>query len=456
MNQEVRLVISIPPIHYFYGFDRQNALPILGNLKKIFPNIFIFDCEIFWCGTKSERNNLINSAKLFRPNIGLALPNAGYGILLNFDSQTCFGRSIQKLLPEWARVILNWEGASKNILTEELGVPLLLFWDHIITQAADYLSQDLSSYRGHSKSGMINKIISGLSNPKYFHYIPDTGHIDVMNSYELLPKKNIKHYVVGGHSEFLIHGEQSKCRYKISDAFIFTGNLMNPEKIHANFADREIIERIREYIIFKKKENIIGSTWGYFEQAVERERNFGCKELTPDHEYFWRLALDLLSNTITSQVRLDFLKSLDCKIDFYGGFADPNYMKHVSSNGFISHKGSYQISELPYFYDKYQCAIDVTNSPFIHGSNAKVLDCFASGGFMFLDKKIDLYKEIGSEISDYFMYQSTEDLMNRVETIKSNDSLRLSVIREMQNLIKSSLNIENVFAKAVKEVVFSQ
>jgi len=119
----------------------------------------------------------------------------------------------------------------------------------------------------------------------------------------------------------------------------------------------------------------------------------------------------------------------------------------------IYYKNSVPLAELPQIYSQYQISVDITHSPFINGCTSKVLDCFASGGYMFSDKKSDLYASVGGEIADYFMYSNSNDLLNKIETVKSNDKLRENIIKEMQDKIRNSLTLEAVIEKSVQSII---
>ena len=82
-NDSIRLIIAIPPQQYFGGNDRENAFTLIGPLKSVFPHVFLFDCDTYLSGSDSDFAAQLNAAKKFCPNVGLAIPNACYGMILD-------------------------------------------------------------------------------------------------------------------------------------------------------------------------------------------------------------------------------------------------------------------------------------------------------------------------------------------------------------------------------------
>jgi spore maturation protein CgeB len=108
-------------------------------------------------------------------------------------------------------------------------------------------------------------------------------------------------------------------------------------------------------------------------------------------------------------------------------------------SGLFRPMGSVPFESLGSIYQRYQFSIDITHTPFIHGSNAKVLNCFAAGGFMFVDWKDDLRGALG-ELSEEFMYRNAEDLNSKMDRLRGNSKRRLEIIREVREAVSRELN----------------
>jgi hypothetical protein len=67
-----------------------------------------------------------------------------------------------------------------------------------------------------------------------------------------------------------------------------------------------------------------------------------------------------------------------------------------------------------------------------------VLNCFAAGGFMFVDWKDDLRGALG-ELSE-FVYRNAEDLNSKMDRLKGNLKRRLEIIREVREAVSRELN----------------
>jgi len=68
-----------------------------------------------------------------------------------------------------------------------------------------------------------------------------------------------------------------------------------------------------------------------------------------------------------------------------------------------------------------------------------VLNCFAAGGFMFVDWKDDLRGALG-ELSEEFMYRNAEDLNSKMDRLRGNSKRRLEIIREVRAAVSRELN----------------
>ena len=123
-------------------------------------------------------------------------------------------------------------------------------------------------------------------------------------------------------------------------------------------------------------------------------------------------------------------------------------MANQGRSGLFRPMGSVPFESLGSIYRRYQFSIDVTHTPFIHGSNAKVLNCFTAGGFMFVDWKDDLRGALG-ELAEEFMYRNAEDLNSKMDRLKGNSKRRLEIIREVREVVSRDLNFAAFQSRAI-------
>ena len=101
--------------------------------------------------------------------------------------------------------------------------------------------------------------------------------------------------------------------------------------------------------------------------------------------------------------------------------------------------GSVPFESLGGIYSRYELSIDITHRPFIHSSNAKVLNCFAAGGFMFVDWKDDLRQALG-DLAEEFMYRNADDLNSKMDRLKGNPEKQLEIIQAVREAVSKDLN----------------
>ncbi len=432
----IRPIVAVPPSHYFAGNDRQNALSIIESLKSAFPHIFLFDCDTYLSGSVTECVAQLAAARKFRPNIGLALPNAGYGLLLDQRPKPDPFLSSSLLIPQG------------NVFADDLGLPIVLLWDHLITQAPQFFLGSQPVQRANSRTGSLAKIRAGLAQDNFVHYIPDSAHIQIFARLGILKARCVQRYVVPAHHVFLSNRLPSSNEL-ITDRILFAGNLSS-SKLMPKFGDDPVVQEVEDFVVAAKCKDWSVAAWSAYEDIAAQQRASGIAELDPDHSFFWSLGRELLNHPVLTAFRTTVFKSLPIPIDFYGGFTDPDFVTSLGRTGLFRAMGSVPLEALGSIYPRYQFCVDVTHTPFVRGSNAKVLDCFAAGGFMFVDSRQDLRAEIG-DVAEEFMYRNADDLNAKIERLKSDPKRRLEVIRHIRDKIQSDMNFLTFLSRTLRE-----
>ena len=437
----VRLIISMPPRHYFGGIDRQNALTVVELLRTIFPHIFFFDCDIYLSGSDREFAAHLKAAEAFQPHVGLALPNSSYALILNYRKSYCRNN----LLLDFLRLPGRRQPLG-NMFADELGIPIVMLWDHVITQAPKFLLGHPSVPRTESISGCLEKLRKGLEHKNFVQYVPISGHIDVFARLGVWKSTSVQSYVVPGQNVFL-SGASHPGQELISDRILFAGNL-NSSQVMSAYGNDQVVQEVAHYVTNVKCTEWQTAAWHAYEKIAAQKVAAGVAELHPDHSFFWSLGHDLVSNVVTTAFRTTIFKSVGTPIDFYGGFTDPDFIADCGRSGLFNAMGSVPFKNLGDIYARYQFSIDVTNSPFIHGSNAKVLNCFAAGGFMFVDWKDDLRRELG-DIAEEFMYRNAEELRSKLEDLRRRPARRLEIMKIVRDRISEDLNFDTLLSRTI-------
>jgi hypothetical protein len=443
---KARIIVAMPPKQFFGGNDRHNAEELLASLRKFYPNVFVFDVGIYVGDSAAEADSLIADAKAFNADLAIGLPNASYCMMLDEK------RRRQRYEPEPTRfdMALRWlKGTTpENVFADVLNVPTVLLWDHIITQPGYLIFGWLPYSVSASKFGAINRLRRGLDNPRFRHFVPDSGHITALEDLGIVPK-HIRRYVVPAHTAFLTDEPVSDGRN--TNAILFAGNLNADGRDQFEISERALVAELNYEMIISKRSNWAASSWKLLRNATEA-RAGRVPALAPDNTFFWSLANSLLSNLTTAH-RKEVLGRTPLPIAYYGGFADPQHARTYDGAGHIVHRGSVPFDDLPQLYRSYRLSVDVTNCPFINGSNAKVLDCFASGGYMLVDWRQDLAEELGEDIASTFMYRDREELTALSDKVIGNAKLRAEVIATMRSKIGRSLTFSHLLRDTIEQTL---
>jgi hypothetical protein len=383
----------------------------------------------------------MNAARKFRPDVGLALPNACYGMILDKRAS-----HYKKRFRDFLRFPQRPTPLG-NVFAAELGVPVVMLWDHLITQAANLENPPVP--RKESCSGSLEKLRTDLGPGNFIHYVPDSGHIDVFERLGICKPGSLHRYVVPGHDVFLKAPVLPRDGL-ITDRILFAGNLNSSGSMSA-FGNDSVVAEVTDYVTNVKCKEWETAAWHAYEEIASQKVAAGVAELHPDHSFFWSLARDLLTNVVTTAFRTTVFKSVGSPIDFYGGFTDPDFVADLGRSGLFRSMGSVPLESLGGVYARYQFSIDITHTPFIKGSNAKVLDCFAAGGFMFVDRKEDLRQELG-DIAEEFMYRNAEELNSKIERLRKNPKKRLEIIQAVRERLSHDLNFNALLLATIRDV----
>jgi hypothetical protein len=291
-NDAIRLIISLPPEGW--GVDRQFVLALHSLLKAVLPNNFLFDCGIYLYGTEQELAAHLKKAERFRPTIGLGF-NAAYGLLLDkrpIPARLSAGEELlRKLFPFLGHPMT----ASRNVFADDLGVPVVLIWDHLIIHAALGVFGELPTMRNESRPGALAAMSSYLGREQFIHCVTDSGHIEVFADLGILPRSRMRALPNWSRPPFMepvVNGEgrlvlEPKAREQapalIDDAILFAGNFHDDASVLKRYPDKDIIERLRDFVVNTKLSHWTASAWPLFVEAAARERANGVPELDPNH-----------------------------------------------------------------------------------------------------------------------------------------------------------------------------
>ncbi|HYC64216.1 MAG TPA: hypothetical protein VEC14_05745, partial [Reyranellaceae bacterium] len=238
-TSKARIIVSLPPRSFFAGNDRQNAEDLIRSLRELYPNVFVFDVGIYLGDSRTEAETLIDDAKAFNADLAIGFPNASYVLMLDEKR-----RRLKYEPPSTLSALRRWLGGTtpENVFADVLNVPTILLWDHILTQPSYPIFGWLPFSLSAAKYGALARLRRGLANPRFRHFIPDSGHIAALEELGILPR-HIHRYVVPAHTAFLVEEPASDGRN--TNSILFAGNLNADSRDQFELAERALIGELK-------------------------------------------------------------------------------------------------------------------------------------------------------------------------------------------------------------------
>lgn len=365
--------------------------------------------------------------KQFAPDLVLSLPNAGYA--LQFTDSA--------------------EEKANNLFTDILSIPLVLPWDHVLTQAPVYFIRDCLS-SGPMRRDALDAISAKLNKRLHHHFFFDSGHVRAFEDLGLLPRGRWKTSLEPAHEHFIEQGKR-RSAVEVKNRVGFSGNVYSRK---TGSEPASFVTHLKSRVIEAKCRRWTASGWALFcselEQLSHDERE--TLGLTPDHAFFWRIAYELLSSELLTEYRLSVLKSIKRPVDYFGNFVDPDASALFAGSDGIRFCGSVDYTmELPETYSRYAVWVDATNTPYIDSCGSKALNCFAAGSFMLIEYNADYHEALG-DLAERFMYRDSDELNAKIEHYLTCPEERAETVAAMQAFIEGGPRISRLLERACSEV----
>lgn len=412
----------------FGGHDYDMGVTVRDMFAQLGATIMEFSLSEW--EVPNRRGEIIARIREFSPHFATGFPNAGYGLLAQ-DGEP-------------------GSDDADNVFADILSIPLILNWDHILTQAPHYY---LLSRMHEHRAGALRVLRQRLGHPMLRHYSPDTGHIATFERLGILEPRRAKHYFPGARNHFVEAG-RTMAEPSAKGRIGFAGNIYAARGEKLAELRHPVIKKLDEIILQTKRDHWTGAGWDLLLEAIEQipadvRNKLG---LDPDYPVFWLLALDLLGDRVSTMFRLEVLGSIPHPIDFVGNFADPESSQALAKFEHIRYCGSADFfKELPEVYRSREIWVDATNAPFINGCGAKALDCFAAGSMMLIDYREDLKSTLG-DLADSFMYRGKDELVDKVDYYLSHPAERIEVVEKVQAVIRERLTYQHHFERVCADM----
>jgi hypothetical protein len=425
-----RVVVTIPPRHWFGGLDRRAAFAIMQQLQQRFGSTFYqFDTTPFFSDDTDEQQNAIANLRTYRPHLAISLSNANYGLV-------CAVKGHQ---------------GSANVFTDILNIPLMMLWDHGLFAFPARILSPLAERPEDSRSDALLRVSSVIDKPLMYHYPIDSGQVSEMRRIGMLHSDKVNAVPAMAYKAFLDFGAQPRTRCYINDV-AFAGNVLLSDQYQPK-VDQSVVGRCREAVIAAKLANPAVPAWKFLTERVEdlSAAEKAESRLEYDQSFFWHFANEVVGIHCNTESRIQTLNSLKRKVAFYGAFADPAGIPRLEKSEFIEYRGCVDFStELPQVYAGTRILVDMTNASFINNCSTKPICCFASGGFSLFDYRPDPCAHLGTEI-EKVMFKSFEELNAKIDYFLTHERERESLANYLKEIIQLKCNYtDSVYDPAVR------
>jgi hypothetical protein len=433
----LRLVVTLPPPQFFGGLDRRRADDHAAALRALGASVYEFSTEAVYRNDKAALARQIAEIRAFVPDTVIGTQHAGYAIQGGMIADPDGG-----------------EGTNRNLFLDILEVPTILYWDHVLTQAARYLIPSWPGCPQESVPEVVARMKHLLMHPLAVHFFPDSGHVAELERMGLATFDDDPVFVTAVSQLFVQHGAEAKGALLRPEELAFFGNLyLAATSEIAYVSDPSLAEVRRDALARCAADWNLPAFDAYARTiaALPPERRANLK-LEPDQSFFWRFLYDELSIVANGQRRFDILATCNRPVAFHGGFADPQSAEAIATCQWLLRGSLPHDRSLAEAYRSARVTIDVVNAPFINGFSPKLLECFASGGFLLTTRKKDINRAFG-DLGDAISYSSAGELAAKIDHFLGHETERRSIMREMQEIIGRDHTAATLFARTVPAAI---
>src|SRR5262245_29075178 len=138
----LRLIATMPPAPYFGGLDRRRAKDQVDALRGLGARVYEFETDAVYRGDRIALQRQIEEIRSFAPHAVIGTPQGGYAVQGG-------------IMPNNGALA---HGSPKNLFLDVLELPTLLYWDHVVPQAARYVLQSWPSLPERSQTGVLRRL----------------------------------------------------------------------------------------------------------------------------------------------------------------------------------------------------------------------------------------------------------------------------------------------------------
>jgi Glycosyl transferases group 1 len=396
----LRVVVTRPPDDWFYGLAHQYAALYAQSFRDLGAEVLAVPVAPFATQDREAIRELVGQIRRFRPDLAIGLHDAGYAL--------------------YCRAGRTPEQAPTNVFVDWLELPTILLWDHAMLQFAPILLGQLPDHPDESVGGCLELFRAELSHPLYVHVARDSGHREMAHALGVVPRERVLLEPSFAHPDLSEgHGRPSTRRADVT----FFGHMRPLELESRPGRHHAALVELRETVLRGKVDRLDTPVLQDVVAAVDElpASLRTSMHLHPDESFYWSV---LCGEMAVAQTRLRraLLEGLSREVTFYGDYGAPDAGGRVYLRSARFRFGA----ELARAFAGTAVTVDLVNPGFLHGFGSKVMNCFAAGGFMLLDRKQDFVELFGA-LGEAVSFSSLGELRAKVDYYLANEEERLAI-----------------------------
>jgi hypothetical protein len=409
MTPGARVVVTRPPDDWFYGLAHQYAALYAQSLRDLGAEVLTIPVAPFATQDREAIRELVGEIRRFRPDFAMGLHDAGYALYCRA------GRTPQD--------------APTNVFVDWLELPTILLWDHAMLQFAPILLGQLPDHPDESVGGCLALFRAELSHPLYVHVARDSGNREMAHALGVVPRERVLVEPSFAHPDLCaVHDRSSTRRADVA----FFGH-MRPLELDARPARHHAaLVELRDMVLRGKVDRLATPVLQDLVAALDDlpPPLRASLHLHPDESFYWSLLCGEMAVAQT-WLRRALLAGLAREVAFYGDYGGPDADGPVDWRPDRFRFGA----ELARAFAATAVTVDLVNPGFLNGCGSKVMNCFAAGGFMLLDRKQDFVELFGA-LGEAVSFSSLDELRAKVDYYLANEEERVSISEALGERIR--------------------
>jgi hypothetical protein len=421
----LKIAVTSPPPEWFGSYDSKFAADMARDLREMGAELMEIDIARLHAKDAEYVTAILADLRRFRPDVAIATPNAGYGMLVT-------------------------DPEGRHLFRDILQIPMILMWDHGVLQFSALVLRPAPNGVEDSSDGSIQRLRTALDHRLFIHYSPDRGHTALMRKLGVLIEQPVEPFL---QFAFPACTRPVDADSGLERRIIFAGNVYLQRARSLPYREHATLGRIEAGMVAAKTARPLASLWELLMEQMDAAGETARRELClyPDDGFFWRFVRDEIEAVGTTHARLSMLGSLRREFDFYGNFIEPEARAILGEQYGIRFRGNLDcVTELPALYRSSELLVDLIHPCYVSGVSPKIPSCYAAGGLALFDYKSDFRDAMG-DIADQVMYRDHAHLNAMIDDFLACPAKRNEVARELRHRVLEQFTFARLMRRMLIE-----